>query len=145
MGSREFISCAIQELTSDAGTSAAFLLSCDDIADIDSFEVVAHQQLTVTIQQFCRAASTLRGVLILENVHPDLCVGRGLERARRARRDARRAPPGRRAAAVPHAPRDRRAGGHAVGEAAPAIEGARRAGERRPHPRADVHGRLARR
>jgi hypothetical protein len=80
MGSREFVSCAIQELSGGTGNGPVFLLSCDEIADIDRFEVVAQQQLTVTIQQFCRAASTLGGILVLENVHPDLCAGRSLER-----------------------------------------------------------------
>lgn len=79
MAAREFLASALDPVA-DSGTELeAFLLSCDDLLRIEDFEPAFHRQLGIALQSFCAAVGSLdQSVLVLENVHPELCIERNL-------------------------------------------------------------------
>jgi hypothetical protein len=81
MGAREFLASSLEK----NGTSVrAFVLSCDEVTQPDGLERAVQRQFGVPIQTFCAAVETVGpSILVLENLHPEMCEDRNLQRVLR--------------------------------------------------------------
>ena len=78
-----FIAACVHRL-SDAGLSPeVFHLHCGDAQDIDAFEAIFPQQFGFSLQATCALLVSLKDAfLLLDGIHPSLCVGEPLKRLR---------------------------------------------------------------